>query len=168
MTSRRKVPSQPAGAATGIEDASAAGCDRIHETSLAGQILPGACHGPEAFDIPMRMSGIGLDLLHPDALLDHTSIVATGDLYYEPHRRRSASVRSLCQAWAPPPVPTHAVTAATRHRQPRALHTRSRTTSPYSSSTVEMDARAEWLIREVPEREGLSLVLQPVRPVIGR
>jgi hypothetical protein len=40
-------------------------------------VITGACHGTEALDIPVRMSGIGHDLLRPDALLDHTSILAT-------------------------------------------------------------------------------------------
>src|SRR5262245_37064988 len=66
MTGRREMAAQPAGAATGIEYAGAAGCHRVHETSLTGQILSGACHGTEAFDIPVRMSRIGFDLLHPD------------------------------------------------------------------------------------------------------
>jgi tRNA (cytidine/uridine-2'-O-)-methyltransferase len=69
-------PAQPAWAAAGIEDVRFPRRHRVDESSLACKVLPGARHGPEALDVPVRMSGVGSNLLHPDAPLDHVSIIA--------------------------------------------------------------------------------------------
>jgi hypothetical protein len=76
VTDCGQVPAQSPGAATGIEDPGAAGRHCVYQASLAGQILTGAGHRAEALDIPTRMAGIGSDLLHPNAPLDHASIIA--------------------------------------------------------------------------------------------
>lgn len=73
---RGEVPTYAAGTAAGIEYPGAACHHRVDQAGFAVQVLPSARHGSKTFDVPLRMAGVSRDLLHPDALLDHATIVA--------------------------------------------------------------------------------------------
>jgi len=76
VSGRGEVAAHPAGAAAGVENVGAARCHRVDEAGLPGQVVAGPGHLPEAFDVPLRMPGIGGDLLHPDTRLDHGGSIA--------------------------------------------------------------------------------------------
>jgi hypothetical protein len=76
VTGGGQVTAEPTRTAAGVEDVRTARHHRIHQAGLAIQITPSGRHGPEAVDIPLRVPWVGGNLLHPDTLLDHRTIVA--------------------------------------------------------------------------------------------
>ncbi len=77
VAGRSEVSADPAGAAAGVENPRAAGGHRVDQAGFAHEILTGASQCPKPFDVPLRVARIGFDFLHPQALLDHASIVAS-------------------------------------------------------------------------------------------